>query len=63
MFDTIRYHTVKYGDTLASIAKRYYGSEDLFAVVYNANKHYIANMNQLTPLQKLAIPHLRKSIF
>lgn len=54
----IRYHVVKPGETLATISKDYYGDEKYLAAIYQANRQYIDNMNQIFPLQKLAIPYL-----
>jgi nucleoid-associated protein YgaU len=53
-----RTHRVQYGDTLASLAKLYYGDETLYAYIYQHNRHYIAQMNQLSPGQVLTIPFL-----
>lgn len=54
--DNIRYHQVRYGDTLTSISTAYYGSPDYAMAIYQHNKHYVANPNQLHPGQKLSLP-------
>lgn len=53
-----RTHTVRYGDTLSSLAKLYYGDANLYAYIYQHNRHYIPQMNQLSPGQVLTIPYL-----
>lgn len=53
-----RTHCVRYGDTLSSLAKLYYGDETLYAYIYQHNRHYIPQMNCLTPGQVLTIPFL-----
>jgi nucleoid-associated protein YgaU len=54
----MRYYTVKYGDTLATIAQRFYGNKELAMVIYRHNSHIIQNPNQLNPGQKISIPHI-----
>jgi nucleoid-associated protein YgaU len=54
----IRYHIVDYGDTLATLAKLYYGEASLGTVIYQHNRHYISDPNMLYPGQKICIPHL-----
>lgn len=58
MASQIRYHTVKQGETLATISKDYYGDEKYLAAIYQANRQYIDNMNQIFAGQMLAIPYL-----
>lgn len=51
-----RYHTVKKGDCLWNIAKKYYGNGAQYKKIYNANKSKIKNPNLIYPGQKLLIP-------
>ncbi|MDB5101650.1 MAG: hypothetical protein JWM80_6071 [Cyanobacteria bacterium RYN_339] len=50
------HHTVRPGDSLALLARRYLGSESRWPELYYANSHKIANPNWLFPGQVLAIP-------
>ncbi|MDX5982267.1 LysM peptidoglycan-binding domain-containing protein [Exiguobacterium profundum] len=52
---TKRYYTVKKGDTLWAIAKKYYGKPD-YARIYNANRNSIKNVNLIYPGQRFLIP-------
>lgn len=54
----IRTHTVRYAETLSSLAQKYYGDAGWWESIYQANRHYIANPNALDPGQVLVIPHL-----
>lgn len=56
--DAILEYRVKFGDTLETLGQRFYGDPALGLAIYQANRHYIQNSNQLTPGQMLAIPHL-----
>lgn len=50
-------YTVKSGDSLWAIAKRYYGSGAMYTKIYEANKGIIGkNPNLIYPGQKLTIP-------
>ncbi len=49
-------HTVKTGDTLWGIAKKYYGDGAKYTVIYNANKKKISDPNLITVGQVLTIP-------
>ena len=51
-----RIYTVKQGDCLWSIAKKYYGNGESYKKIYNANKDKIKNPNLIYPNQKLVIP-------
>lgn len=55
---SLRTHRIQYGDTLASLAKLYYGDEHLYAYIYQHNRHVIAQMNQLQVGQVIVIPFL-----
>lgn len=52
-----RYYTVKKGDTLWGIAKKYYGNGAKYTKIYNANKSKIKNPNLIYPGQKFLIPY------
>jgi LysM repeat protein len=49
-------YTVEPGDSLASIADHFYGSDNDWNTVYQANKAKIANPNQIYPGELLMIP-------
>lgn len=49
-------YVVQKGDTLWSIAKKYYGSGTQYAKIYNSNKNIIKHPNLIYPGQKLIIP-------
>lgn len=55
--ETPKTYTVKQGDCLWNIAKKYYGSGSLYTKIYNANKKIIgSNPNLIYPGQVLTIP-------
>lgn len=49
-------YTVKKGETLWAIAKKYYGNGSQYTKIFNANKDKIKNPNLIYPGQKLVIP-------
>ncbi len=50
-------YTVKSGDCLCAIARRFYGDDKRYIDIYNANKSIIGgNPNLIMPEQKLTIP-------
>lgn len=49
-------YTVKSGDCLWNIAKKYYGNGAQYTKIYNANKGTIKNPNLIYPGMKLKIP-------
>ena len=51
-----RTYTIKKGDTLWGIAKKYYGKGSLYTKIYNANKDKIKNPNLIYPGQVIKIP-------
>lgn len=54
----MRTHTIQIGDTLASLAKAYYGDPRLLGVIWQSNKVAVVNPNTLYPGQHLIIPTL-----
>lgn len=53
-----RAHTVAEGDTLFSLAKRYYGDGDRFADIYRANRRVLRTPDELPAGTVLVIPEL-----
>lgn len=51
-------YTVKRGDCLWNIAKKFYGNGSKYTVIYNANKNKIKNPNLIYVGQVLTIPSL-----
>ena len=49
-------YTVKRGDCLWNIAKKFYGNGSKYTVIYNANKSKIKNPNLIYPGQVFWIP-------
>ncbi|NTU84585.1 MAG: LysM peptidoglycan-binding domain-containing protein [Chloroflexales bacterium] len=49
-------YTVQPGDTLWSIAQRFYGSGASWQIIYNANANLIADANWIYPGQVLTVP-------
>lgn len=49
-------YTVKKGDCLWNISKKYYGNGSKYRKIYNANKGKIKNPNLIYPGQKFTIP-------
>jgi LysM repeat protein len=52
-----RTYTVQPGDTLSSIAERYYGNPGDWQWIYNANQSTIANPNDIYVGERLTIPY------
>lgn len=52
----VRYYTVKKGDCLWSIAKKFYGNGAAFVKIFKANVGKIKNPNQIKAGTKLVIP-------
>jgi hypothetical protein len=52
-------YTVKKGDCLWNIAKKFYGNGSKYTVIYNANKSKIKNPNLIYPGQVFIIPTLK----
>jgi len=49
-------HTIREGDTLCGISREYYGSENKWKKILNANRSVIKDANKLRPGTKLIIP-------
>lgn len=54
--NTKKTYTVKKGDCLWNIAKKYYGNGSYYTKIYNANKDKIKNPNLIYPGQVLTLP-------
>ncbi|MFN3466290.1 MAG: LysM peptidoglycan-binding domain-containing protein [Candidatus Brocadiales bacterium] len=50
-------HTVKANDTLSALARKYYGDDSKWTIIYGANQ--LSNQNNLAVGQKLTIPDLK----
>ncbi len=53
-----RMHTVKWGETLATISVKYYGSALYAGEIWNMNRHVLASPNNLQPYSTICIPYL-----
>jgi nucleoid-associated protein YgaU len=53
---TTRFHTVRQGETLSSIAQQYYGSANDWRKILAANEKTIKDANKIAPGTKLIIP-------
>jgi len=56
---TVRLYCVQIGDTLRSIAERFYGSELSWPSLYLANKWALQGLDRVSPGQILYIPELK----
>ncbi len=56
-----RQHVVQEGDTLFSLAVRYYGTADKFVAIYQANRDVLSSPDHLEPGTVLTIPDLGES--
>jgi nucleoid-associated protein YgaU len=54
----VRRHTVAEGETLFTLARRYYGDGDKFIDLYKANRGVLASPDALPPGTELVIPDL-----
>jgi nucleoid-associated protein YgaU len=57
---TSRRHTVKEGDTLVSLAQKYYGNKDKSTAILQANRERLATSEQLAPGTDLVIPVVKE---
>ena len=53
-----RRHVVQDGDTLMSLAQRYYGDRDHFQTIFHGNREQVHAPDRLTPGTVLVIPDL-----
>ena len=53
---SFRVHVVQAGDTLWSLAQRFYGNPHMWPRIYDANEPQIQDPNEIFPGQKLIIP-------
>ncbi|MCI2227813.1 LysM peptidoglycan-binding domain-containing protein [Polaribacter sp. MSW13] len=51
-------HTVKSGETLGKIAKKYYGNAMKYTAIFKANTNILKNPDVIHPGQELVIPNL-----
>jgi nucleoid-associated protein YgaU len=51
-----RWHTVEDGDTLFSLAQRYYGDGAKYLLIYRANRERLGSLEELAPGMVLEIP-------
>ncbi len=52
------FYTIKSGDSLSKIAKKFYGDANLYNKIFEANKEVIKDANLIYPGQKIRIPKL-----
>ena len=50
------FYTVKSGDTLSAIAKKYYGNANEYQKIFEANKPMLSDPDKIYPGQNLRIP-------
>jgi nucleoid-associated protein YgaU len=53
---TTKFHIVRRGETLSSIAQQYYGAASKWQKILEANRDNIKDANKITPGTKLIIP-------
>jgi nucleoid-associated protein YgaU len=59
--DAARRHTVQEGETLFSVAQKYFGDKEKFLDIYRANRDVLQSPDPLTPGTELVIPALAGS--
>ncbi len=52
------FYTVKKGDSLSKIAKKYYGSAKKYPIIFEANQPMLSDPDKIYPGQQLRIPPL-----
>jgi nucleoid-associated protein YgaU len=52
------FYTVKSGDTLSAIAKRYYGDANRYSAIFEANRPMLGDPDKIYPGQVLRVPRL-----
>lgn len=52
----VRYHDVQKGETLSSIAQKYYGNAGEYMKIFKANQPMLSDPDKIYPGQKLRIP-------
>ncbi len=50
------FYTIKSGDSLSKIAKKFYGDGNLYNKIFEANREVIKDANLIYPGQKIRIP-------
>jgi nucleoid-associated protein YgaU len=54
----VEFYVIETGDTLSSIAKRYYGDANAYPQIFEANRQVIKDADLIFPGQKIRIPRL-----
>jgi nucleoid-associated protein YgaU len=54
--EDVELYTVRKGDTLSAIAKKYYGYASEYTVIFNANRSILNDPDKIHPGQVLKIP-------
>lgn len=54
------FYTIKSGDSLSKIAKKYYGDAMKYPVIFEANREVIKDANKIYPNQVIRIPKMAK---
>ena len=54
--EIMRDYTIRSGDSLAKIARKFYGSEGEWRRIYRANRDQIKDPDHIYPGQKIVIP-------
>jgi phage tail protein X len=58
--DIFKEYTVKPGDNLSRISKRFYGSSKYYKAIYNANKDHMKSESDLRVGMKIKIPDVKR---
>lgn len=58
----IRYHRVRYNETLEQLSCRYYGTPDFAMAIYKVNSHFLLQPNNLPLGHLLVIPYLHEHV-